>query len=412
MNLHSTHDINFTRLALQGNRILEGINQVRHQDPIFWSEQSQCWLVTGHREVMEGFSGELPLSNTHIPASLYRVMPPEELHRRIPVAIKYKSQIITNQDGEIHARLRKLLVKALNAKLVNSLKPFVAERVGQLMDIIDDQRQFEFNETIARQLPGSVILKLLGMDQSYLPPLKGWADGVTQALTALDPTPESLDQLEVVVKDMISVFRQEIEHRKQHPGTDLISYLITAREDNDQLSEDEMLASLLIVIVAGHDTTVNSLTLGVLALSSHPDVWQQWRANPENGVSHAIELMRYVAMSTSMPRLVAEDFEWQGKKLKQGQVVMLVIAGGNRDPNVYPDPEKIDLDRQNDQALTFGPGLHHCIGHLLAKLQVSAFFNALVQRFDGVEILEQPEFNASPIFRNVTGLKTRFHPRT
>ncbi|MCY4426815.1 MAG: cytochrome P450 [Halieaceae bacterium] len=409
-NIQTTHDIDFTRLAIQGDRILEEINQVREHDPIYWSENSQCWLVTGHNEVMEGFSGELPLSSTHLPESLYRVMPPEDLNKCIPMALKYMTQVITNQNGEKHARLRKLIVKAFSAKLVKGLKPFVQERVSQLMDTIDNEREFEFNETIARQLPGSVILHLLGMDQSHLSRLKCWADGVTQALTTLNPTPEWLGQLEVVVKDMVSTFSEEIEDRKQNPGTDLISYLLAAREDKDSLSNDEMIGALIMVIVAGHDTTSNSMTLGARVLANHPEIWQTWRSHPESSVDYAIELMRYMAMSTSIPRIASEDFQWRNKTIKNGQLVMLVIAGGNRDPKVFSQPNVIDLGRKNGESLTFGPGLHHCIGHLLAKLQLSEFFTALIQRFDRIEIVEEPEFNASPIFRNVVGLQTRFYP--
>jgi len=407
----ASHDIDFSTLALQGDKTLSEINQLRESDPIYWSELSQCWLITGHAEVTEGFAGHLPLSSTHIPMSLYRVIPQGELERRLPNAVKYMSQIITNTDGTVHARLRKLMIRAFHPKLIEGLRPFVRQRVAELLDRAEELGEIEFHESIARMLPGSVILKLLGMDQSYLARLKGWADGVTGALTVLGPDPALLDQLEVVVTDMVAVFGEEIAKRRESPGSDFISYLLEAREEGDRLSEDEMLAALIMVIIAGHDTTSNSLTLGVRALAKHPEAWETWRQNPERKVDYAVELMRYMAMSTCIPRVVAEDFEWQGRQLKAGQVVMLVIAGGNRDTAEYSDPEVLDLDRRNDRALTFGPGLHHCIGHLLAKLQLSEFFTALVERFERVEIIEEPEFLPAIVFRCVAELRTQFHPR-
>jgi len=406
-----SHDINFSTLALQGDKTLSEINQLRDGDPIYWSELSQCWLVTGHAEVTEGFAGHLPLSSTHIPTSLYRVIPQGELEERLPNAVKYMSQIITNMDGDVHARLRRLMIKAFHPKLVEGLRPFVRQRVAELLDNAQQAGDIEFHEEVARMLPGSVILKLLGMDQSYLARLKGWADGVTNALTALGPKPELLDQLEVVVTDMLRVFRDEIAKRRETPSADFISYLIEARDEGDRLSEDEMLAALIMVIIAGHDTTSNSLTLGVRALAIHPQAWETWRQHPENKVDYAVELMRYMAMSTCIPRIVAKDFEWCGHHLKAGQVLMLVIAGGNRDPAEYANPEELDFGRRNDRALTFGPGLHHCIGHLLAKMQLGEFFTALVERFERVEILEEPEFPPVIVFRTVAALKTRFHPR-
>src|SRR5262245_31779179 len=177
--LTTGHDINLAALPPQGDVLLRELNQLREHDPLYWSEQSRCWIVSGHAEVIEGFSGTLPLSSTHIPKSLHRVMAPEELNRRLPNAMRYMPRIVTNLDGAEHATMRKLLVKALNRKLVEEQRTFVRQRISELLDEAGSRREIEFHEDIARMLPGAVILKLLGMSQDYLPRLKGWADGVT-----------------------------------------------------------------------------------------------------------------------------------------------------------------------------------------------------------------------------------------
>jgi pimeloyl-[acyl-carrier protein] synthase len=405
------HDINLAALAPTGDALLGELNRLREHDPLYWSEASHCWIVSGHAEVTEGFSGTLPLSSTHIPKSLYRSMPPEQLNARLPTAVRYMSRIVTNLDGAEHAHLRKLLVKAFNRKLVEGLRPYVRERAAMLLQTAAEQREIEFNEGIARMLPGGVILRLLGMSPEYLSRLKGWADAVTIALTSFNPKPEWLDGLEVVVRDMIQVFTAEIEQRRTAPQPDFITQLLNTVEDDARLTMDEMLATLILIIIAGHDTTSNSLTLGIRAMSRNPAAWQYWREHPEKGVDCAIELMRYIAMSTTLPRIAAADFDWRGRRIKQGDLVMLMVAGGNRDPRVYAEPESLDFTRRNDTALTFGPGLHHCIGHLLAKLQLSEFFQELVQRFDRVEIIEDPQFTPALVFRSVNSLKLRFHPR-
>jgi cytochrome P450 len=320
-------------------------------------------------------------------------------------------RILPNMDGPEHARLRKLFVKAFSRKIVEDLRPYVRERVATILDRAAARRDIEFNESVARQLPGAVILRLLGMSESYLDRLKAWTDGVTRALTAFDPQPEWLDELEVVVTEMLEVFRGEIEARRSAPRSDFITALVTAADEGDTLTVDEMIAALILVIIAGHDTTSNSMTLGVRALDRNPSTWAELRAHPERGVEAAVELMRYSAMSAGQPRLAAQDFEWRGRKIHRHDIVMLMIAGSNRDPQIFPNPEKLDLSRANDQSQTFAPGLHHCIGHLLAKLQLSEFFTALTQRFDRVEILEEPEFTPNLVFRGVTGLKVRFHTR-
>jgi cytochrome P450 len=406
-----TSDINLAALAPTGDALLARLNRLREQDPLYFSQESQCWIVSGHAEVTEGFSGQLPLSSTHLPYSLYRVMSPEQLHARLPNAMRYMPRIVTNLDGDEHTRLRKLLVKAFNRKLVEDLRPYVRERVATLLDVAAARRDIEFHEGIARMLPGAVILRLLGMSPDYLTRLKGWADGVTAALTSFNPQPEWLDQLEVVVSDMLAVFAKEIADRRRTPREDFITRLVDTVDGDARLTQEEMLATLILVIIAGHDTTSNSLTLGIRTMAANPAAWEYWREHPEGAVDSSIELMRFIAMSTTLPRIAASDFDWHGRPIRKGDLVMLMVAGGNRDPRVYSQPDVIDLTRSNDSALTFGPGLHHCIGHLLAKLQLSEFFTALVQRFERVEVLEPPTFTPALVFRSLTALNLRFYPR-
>jgi pimeloyl-[acyl-carrier protein] synthase len=412
MSLSAATDLNLGALAPLGDALLGELGRLRDSDPLHWSETSHCWIVTGHAELMEGFSGRLPLSSHHIPESLYRVIPPDEFATRMPNTLRYMSQILPNLDGEPHARIRKLLVKAVSKKVVEDVRPYVRERVTMLLDQAAAKRELEFNEVIARQLTGAVILRLLGLNESYLERLKGWTDAVTRALTTFSPLPEWLDTLEVAVADMNVVFRREIEACRAAPRGDLVSAMIEAVDGGDRLTMDEMLASMNLIVVAGHDTTLNTLSLGVRRLASMPEAWAEWRAHPERGVEASVELMRHISMATALPRIVSEDFEWHGRKLHQHELVMMMMAGGNRDPKVYSNPDNMDFSRPNDASLTFGPGLHHCIGHLLAKMQISEFFTALTQRFDRVELLEEPEFTPNLVFRGVVRLPVRFHPRT
>ena len=412
MNASAAVDINLATLAAQGDGMLQKLNGLREHDPLYWSELSQCWIVTGHAEITEGFSGTLPLLNGKMEAVLSRVLPLEVLQQRYPNTLRYMPRILPNMDGPEHARLRKLFVKAFSRKIVEDLRPYVRERVATILDRAALQRELEFNEGVARQLPGAVILRLLGMSDSYLERLKAWTDGVTRALTSFDPQPDWLDELEVVVTEMLVVFTAEIQKRRVSPGSDFISALVHAADEGDTLTVDEMIGALILVIIAGHDTTSNSLTLGVRALATRPQAWRDLREHPELSGDAVVEIMRYSAMSAAQPRLAAQDFEWRGRRIRKHDIVMLMIAGGNRDANVYAEADQLDFRRAaGDRSLTFAPGLHHCIGHLLAKLQLGEFFTALTQRFERVEILEQPTFVPNLVFRGVSGLQVRFHPR-
>jgi cytochrome P450 len=411
MNANAAVDLNLATLPPMGDGLLGELGRLRDSDPLHWSAASGCWIVTGHAEVMEGFSGQLPLSSHHIPESLYRVIPPEEFARRLPNTLRYMSQILPNLDGAPHARIRKLLVKALNRKVVEDVRPYVRDRIALLLAAAGAARELEFNETIARQLTGAVILRLLGLPETYLERMKYWTDTVTRALTTFSPQPEWLDALEAVVIDMNTEFRREIETCRVNPRPSLVTEMINAVDGGDRLSMDEMLASMNLIIVAGHDTTLNTLSLGLRCLATQPEAWAQWYAHPERSPEASLELMRYIAMSAALPRIVSEDFEWHGRKLHKHELVMLMMAGGNRDPRVFANAERLDLTRGNDASLTFGPGLHHCIGHLLAKLQVSEFFAALTQGFERVQLLEEPQFTPNLVFRAVARLPVRFYPR-
>jgi cytochrome P450 len=404
-------DINLATLPAMGDALLPELNQLRDADPIHWSETSHCWVITGHAEILDGFAGRVPLANHSLPDRLFHGMTVAEMTARWPTIVRYQPQAITNSDGAAHMRLRKLFLKAFNRNLVEALRPFVKELISGLLDIAEAKREVEFNGEISRRIPGSVILKLLGMPQSYLERLEEWDHVAEAALMSSQPTVEWLDRLDATQAEMNVEFMREIEDRKLNPKDDLITLLLNAVEDGDRLSMDEMLEALFLIIIAGHDSTSNSITLGIRAMSKHPDAWAEWRAHPEKGVDYAMELMRYVAMITAQPRLVAEDFEWKGRNLRKGDVVFLMVAAGNRDPEVFAEPERLDLNRQNYESLVFGPGLHHCIGHLLAKMQVGEFFNQLVARFDGVEVLEEPQFTPALVFRGVSALHLKFRLR-
>ena len=186
---------------------------------------------------------------------------------------------------------------------------------------------------------------------------------------------------------------------------------MTANEAGDQLTEDEMFGTCDIVLIAGQDTTTNTMSLGTAALARHAEARDYIRKHPENAASVVLELSRLVAMSTAMARLVAEDFTWRGHELRKGQFVVLFQSGANRDPRVFADPGQLDFTRAQDLNMTFAPGAHHCIGHLLAKMQLGEFFPEFVRRFDFELLDERLRFGPAMGFRGLEALRMRVTPR-
>jgi cytochrome P450 len=405
-------DVDISMVSTLGNDLLVELNKLREHDPVYWSEASGGWIITRHADVDEALHGKFPLSLRRVERIIFGPLPPEE-KAQLPLLQRFIPHWPIEMDPPEHTRLRKLLVKAFSKKVVDAQRPFVRERVKVLMDKLAQNPEVEFNEEIARQLPGSVILKLFGMPQEYLPRLKDWANAFQEGIGVPYATFELKKRAEQALAEMTDLFMIEIEKRRKNPQKDdLISSLLSASEDGDTLSEDEMLGALQLVLVAGHDTTSSTLTMGLAALADHPDLWEYMYTNPDKMLDSCLELMRYIAMSTTQVRVALEDFEWHGKRIKKGDFVWLMFAAANRDPRVFADPERMDPTRNNERSMVFAPGLHHCIGHLLAKLQVTEFFGALVQRFEGATVLDpRLNFMSQIAFRGLYHLNVRMHPR-
>lgn len=404
-------DVDFAQAGSLGNAILEQLNALREVDPIHWSDASQGWLITRHADVDDALQGKFPLSLKRVELIMFSPLSPAE-QAELPVLRKYLRYFPIEMDPPEHTRLRKLLVKAFSRKVVEAQRPFVRERVQTLMARLERTPEIEFNEEIARPLPGSLILKLLGIPQDEIVRLRDWANAIVEALGVPFADITAKKRAERALHEMTELFKSVIAQRRRAPlGDDLVSAMLAANEDGDRLSEDEIIGAMHLVLIAGHDTTSSTLTLGVATLARHPQLWAYMQQNPDKMLEACLELMRHEAMSTAQPRVVAEDFSWHGKQIKKGQFVWLMLAAANRDPRVYSDPERLDPQRSNDRSMVFAPGLHHCIGHQLAKLQVTEFFSELVRRFDGVKLLDpELKFMTQIVFRGVYHLNVRMLP--
>ncbi len=406
-------DVDISLVGKLGNQLLAELGTLREIEPIHWSEASRGWMITRHADVDDALQGRFPLSLRRVENIIFTPLAPAD-QAQLPLLRRFIPHWIIEMDPPEHTRLRKLLVKAFNKKVVEAMRPFVRERVAMLMDKLERQPQTEFNEAIARQLPGSVVLKLFGLPQEHVSRLKDWANAFQEGIGVPYADMAAKMLAETALKEMTDLFIAEIEKRRRGPvrDDDLISSLLAASVDGDALTEDEMLGALQLILIAGHDTTSSTLTLGLAALADHPDLWEYMYRHEDKMLESCLELMRFVAMSTAQVRVAAADFEWHGKQLKKGDFVWLMFAAANRDSRVFADPERIDPTRNNERSMVFAPGLHHCIGHLLAKMQVTEFFGELVRRFDGAQVLDpRLDFMSQISFRGLYHLNVSMRPR-
>ena len=405
--------IDFSQVEKLGNRILGQINSLREIAPVAWVESEQSWVISGHAEVVEAYSGALPLSAARYKLLDYVVPDAAERDRLIPNLLRYMRHFLVNLDGEEHAARRRLLMKPFSKKMAESYRPMARGVILGVLDGIAGRTEVEFVEEVARAITARNIMRFTGFEDEafYLPRLAEWAYCANAAGSGR-PSKETLARADRAFADMAEAFLPEIERRRRAPTQDFVSSLVHAQEDGVRLTDDQLVGELILVLLAGHDTTLNTMALSVNALSRDRSAREYMRSHPDNLLNSVLELMRYIAMSTSEGRIVAEDFTWKGHQFRKGQIVTIMTAGANRDPRVFAEPERLDLARDQADNMTFAPGTHHCIGHLFAKMQLTEFFPEFLRRYEAFDVLdEELRFGGGLTFRGPQELHLRLHPR-
>jgi pimeloyl-[acyl-carrier protein] synthase len=388
-------DADFNKVTELGNDLLAQINAMREFAPVIWSSNARAWIVTRHADLLDAFLGKKPLSVVRYEPP-FQCVPPEERAARFPEAMRTLPYWPVFLDPPEHTRIRNLLMKAFSGKVVEGIRPGVRRRVAEVLDRAGRKGEVEFVVEVARTITATTILQVFQLPEGQIEQLGPWALVIDDVMVKAHETPEPLDRLEATLCEMRSVFERLIQDRRKHPGEDFVSQLVHSKVGDDKLSDNEIVGICVVVLVAGFNTTMNSIALATEALARHPEARDHMLANPAKLPDSLMEITRYIAMSTMQPRVVSEDFSWHGMQLKKGDWVFLMIAGGNRDPRVFKDPERLDLTRPTRDILVFGTGIHHCIGHLLAKMQLSEVLWALFERFN-VEILDERVTFAPPL---------------
>jgi cytochrome P450 len=393
-----------------GADLPEKLDRMREADPIFWSAQNQAWIVTGHRQVVEGYYGKLPLSSVRLPFLAVTHLSEEDKATKIPHLMEAPKTWLLNMDDPEHQRMRRLMVKAFSKPVVEAIRPYVRQYIQEALDdVAAIDGPFDFVQKVARIIPARMILRQFGLDDTLIAKLHRWSVLMNLTGNINVPLPQ-LIEVDALLVELRELFQPEFDKRREQPIDDFLSALVTATEDGHSLSNDEMFGICVITLIAGHDTTANTISLAINELANDPVAVEAMRTGPMN-LDAIMELQRTSKMSTLMSRVVAEDFDWEGHAMKAGQFVLLSQLAANRDPAVYPDPDRFDATRKAIPNMTFAPGVHHCIGHLLAKMVLSEFFPAFLGRFDWEVLDSDLDFAPTMAFRGLDSLTVRLHPR-
>ena len=354
--------------------------RLRTEDPVHWDPYLHAWIVTRYRDVvtvLHDYSAE-------------RTPTPEQLMSMGLAHLSPIAQVMVKQmlflDAPAHTRLRSLASYAFTPQRVAVLREHIERIVESLLDAVESKGRMDVIADLAEPLPNVVTAEMLGVPVEDQWQLKAWSADFAEMLGNFQHNPDRVPMVLRAVEEMTAYFRNRIAEQRIEPREGLIQSLLTAEIQGDRLTEEEVVANSIVTMVGGQETTTNLIGNGVLALLRNPDQLQKLRADLSLIPSAVEELLRYDCPSQHTARLTPENTVLGGKQIHKRQAVIAVMAAGNRDPERFPDPDRLDITRTDNRHLAFGWAAHFCFGAALARIEGQAAFEAILRRLPNLKL--------------------------
>jgi cytochrome P450 len=402
----------FTRPAFRRDPY-ETYRQLREAAPLHRIERgrSRFWVLTRHADLV----GILRDPRMSVERAQQPKVPPtlsgvdlETLHP-VARALRVFARVMLFRDPPDHTRLRGLASKAFTPRMVEALRPRIRELVDELLAPLEAGAPFDAVQDLAEPLPILVIAELLGLPASDRKDLKRWSDDLAAMLDG-SIAQQHLGAAVRSGSEVIAYLREHLEARRHAPRDDLLSAMLAARERDENLDDEEILATALLVMGAGHETTTNLIGNGVLACSRHPDVSALLRREPALLPNAVEEVLRYDAPVQATSRVTKAPLACHGQTIEPGEEIGLLLGAANRDPAVFPDPDRFDVRRSDNRHVSFGFGIHFCLGAGLARLEAQLALGGLLARAPRLEAActeEELAWRPGWLLRGLTRLPIR-----
>lgn len=381
--------------------------RLRQEVPIFWHESGQMWYAMNHEDV------SALLRDRRLGRSILHVLSREEVGLPEPNPAyapfyKLSDNSMFDKEPPDHTRLRSLVHKVFTPRRVESLRGQIEKVTNELLDQVEGQGHLDLLEDYATPLPVTVIAEMLGIPEADRHLLRPWSQSIV-AMYELDHTPEQAERAIQAATDFSDYLRDLAAERRENPQDDLITALVQVEDGGDKLSVDELISTCVLLLNAGHEATVNVVGNGMLALLRHPEEKERLLQNPELFNSAIEEMMRYDSPLQLFRRWILEDVEYKGHQFKQGQEIALLFGAANRDPNRFENADQFDITRNPNPHITFGGGVHYCLGAPLARLELQVAIPTLLKRFPNLHILgDEPQFRNAFVIRGLEAFHVGF----
>ncbi|MFJ9728376.1 cytochrome P450 [Streptomyces sp. NPDC101209] len=376
--------------------------ELRAAGRVHYFEATDQWLVPHHADV-SALLRERRLGRTYLHRfgheDFGRTAPPPE-HEPFHTLNDHGMLDLEPPD---HTRIRRLVSKAFTPRTVERLKPYVGDLAGKLVDRLVENGGGDLLTDVAEPLPVAVIAEMLGIPESDRAPLRPWSADIC-GMYELNPSEDTARKAVQASVEFSEYLRELIAERRKEPGDDLISGLIAAHDEGDRLTEQEMISTAVLLLNAGHEATVNATVNGWYALFRNPDQLAALRADHSLVPTAVEELMRYDTPLQLFERWVLDDIEIDGTVIPRGSEIAMLFGSANHDPEVFRDPERLDLTRADNPHISFSAGIHYCIGAPLARIELAASMMALLEKAPTLSLTEEPRRKPNFVIRGLEGL--------
>jgi cytochrome P450 len=402
--------IDFADAATNANPF-PAFSRLRAEDPVHWSRTMKAWIVTRYDDVKA-----LAMNNAEVSAN--RLAPffaaaPDVRQSTYVNLMTYLGNWMVFRDPPDHTRLRRLFTKAFTSRSIDLLRPNIISLVDMLLDDMESKQNSgqvaDWIADFAYALPATVIMDLLGVPRGDLKRVKVWSDEIALFIGTARSSPDKYNRAEAGARSMANYFRDILAQRAHEPRDDIISQMIVARDETEVMTADEVIATCILLLFAGHETTSNLLGNGLYHSMRFRDQWQGL-VDDFKLIEPAIEeWLRYDGPSGALARVVVDDVEFCGRLLKKGQRVFAFTNSANRDGAQFPDPDRFDCARKHNPHITFGHGIHFCLGAPLARLEAQIAVKLLAERFPKIQLASDgpPQWGDSLILRGIKSLPVK-----
>jgi cytochrome P450 len=381
--------------------------ELRSQDPVHWDEEMGFWVLTRYADIAWVYNDPRFSRAQGLKRGFDRL--PEAEQRIAKPVYQSFSRTMFYSDPPYHTRLRGLVNNAFTPGAVEQMRPYVQRIVDELLNAVETKGTMDVIHDLAYPLPILVIAQMLGLPAEKRQQFKQWSDDLFAILGSVPHAPHLMERAAQSLSELTGYVAALSETRRVQPNEDLLTALVEAVEEGEHLTQDELVANVIILLSAGHETTSNLIGNGLLALLRNPEQMQKLREQPQLMPSTVEEMMRYDNPVQISYRSAAEDVEIDGRLICKGHLINSILAAGNRDPKRFSNPDQFDIARDEGRHLGFGLGIHFCLGAPLVRLEAQIAFAAILDRFPGLVLAtEELEWQEHPIFRGVKSLPVTF----